>query len=498
MFGKMVSTFMVVVLLLILLSLSHSSHVDSSHISRKLQDVLTDTSARAAMNSSSSRGASIGNRTMGARAAMNSSSSRGASIGNQTMGASSSKMSEYISTYPTEWRVPIKICTVADESYISSIDIFVRTLLTFGFNSSDISIFCITTECTLMLKQINIEGKFIQVDECATAPMTRMKCLISLGKARAIHTTLSLGLSVLFFDLDVYFKSSPLDNFRPEPHIQIYAQEDDVRKTANYGCILIRPTNETVSAFTELETEALSGVWDQRLVNNQIKNRHIPFSFLDGSQYSVFLHKAESFPTNMTLLHMICVEGPLNKRLVGSQRAGPFETPFLYTHNRSIAIHVDYESPERRASYTRHQLVAMVQRLIEISATIGCKVIRLAGWKYFKPVKSLFDADLLSSQYNITLVEERYWEYFKKFNSGFNLTSFNYSVSNQQDYDRLLKSYSDNNFDMANDIFFSFNSTFLDGSSYDSKYEQLLCSSFDASSVKCTRTCSGKHFRLRN
>ena len=109
-------------------------------------------------------------------------------------------------------------------------------------------IFCITIECNHGLKKINIPSEYIQVNECETVNVKRIKCLISLGKARVIHTTLSKGFSVFFFYLDIYFKSSPLDNFIPDANYHIYTQNNN-DDTANYGCILIRPSALTIAAF---------------------------------------------------------------------------------------------------------------------------------------------------------------------------------------------------------------------------------------------------------
>jgi hypothetical protein len=193
---------------------------------------------------------------------------------------------------------------------------------------------------------------------------------------------------------------------------------------------------------------------------------------------------------------MICVEGPLNKMLIGRQRGGPFHTPFLYTQNKSIAVHVDYNADTHKTSFTHLQLVSMIRRLIEISTRTG-RIIRLAGWKYFNPVKSLFDVDLLNTQHNVTLVEGNYWENFRVFSNGFNLSTLNYAIKNQRDYDYFLKSSSQNSFDEVAEIFITFSTTFLDNS-YDEKYEEFLCKFYDEFSIGCTRTCSGNHFRFRN
>lgn len=400
-------------------------------------------------------------------------------------------MLDYITKYPPEWRFPIKLCVVADQSYISSVVTFYSSLQTFGFTSLDISVFCVTIECKQQLSHLNITSDFIRADECV-----QIRCHISLGKARAIRITLSKGYSVFFFDLDVYFKSSPLHNLVLDALIDIYAQKDDDNKSANYGCILIKPTPETVSTFKELEVDAFSNVWDQQLMNDQIKKRHVPFAFLDSTQYFIFLHRTERFPTSMNLVHMICIEGALNKFLIGRQRGGPFSTPLLYTSNKTVAIHVDYDSPKHHTSFTRRQLVGMIRRMIEISMATG-RIIRLNGWKYFNPVKSLFDVDLLNIDYNITLVEGIYWENFIVFNSGFNLSTLNYSINAHQDYDNFLKLNSDHNYDSTGEIFISFNTTYLDDS-YDSKYDKFVCTNYDASSTRCLKTCSGHHFRFRN
>jgi len=405
---------------------------------------------------------------------------------------SSDLMIKYLSGYPKEWNIPIKLCIVADESYISPINIYYQTLLSFGFNSYDIIIFCITIECNHGLKKINIPSEYIQVNECETVNVKRIKCLISLGKARVIHTTLSKGFSVFFFDLDIYFKSSPLDNFIPDANYHIYTQNND-DDTANYGCILIRPSALTIAAFEDLEVDALQDVWDQQLMNNQLHKHNVPFAYFNKNHYYLFLHRIEIFPTTMNLVHMICVEGPLNKMLIGRQRGGPFHTPFLYKHDKVIAIHVDYNNPERKTMFSHNQLVGMIRRLVEI-AKFTNRYIRLKGWKYFEPVKSLFDVDLLNTN-NITLVEGRYWENFIHFHNGFNVTSSNYIINVQQDYDYFFKAYTDNLIDNnLAEIFLTFSTTFLD-SSYDTNYEQYLCKYYDDFSVGCTKTCSGNHFR---
>ena len=491
----------VVVLLSLLLILRRNNYVDDINITRKLQGVLIDTNGYYT-EELSSRNITIENyqnelKIIEEKLAMLKKEEEDLHEMKRNIEKkiSSPRMIEYISRYPIEWRIPIKLCIVADESYIAPIDIFYKTILSFGFSSLDISIFCITSECTRMLKQIDIDSELIQVDECATAPMKRIKCLISLGKARVIHTTLSKGFSVFFFDLDIYFRESPLHNFIPESHIEIYAQDND-DNTANYGCILIKPTSVTIAAFKDLETDALNDVWDQQLMNNQIQKHQIPFAFFDRNQYYLFLHRIEIFPSNMNLIHMICVEGPLNKMLVGRQRVGGFNTPFLYTQNKVIAIHVDYNSPEHKTSFSQRQLVAMIQLLVEISKKTN-RYIRLAGWRYYNPVKSLFDADFLFLQYNVTLVEGNYWENFKLFNDDFNVTTINYAINNTQDYGYFLKSHSESVYDNYSEIFFHFTTAYLDNN-YDSNYEQALCKFYDDFSIGCTRTCSGNHFRFRN
>ena len=410
-------------------------------------------------------------------------------------GNSSEKMLSYISKYPNEWKAPIKLCIVADESYIGPIDIFYKTLQSFGFNSYDISIFCITRECEYALKQININSEFIEVKECETAPMKRIKCLISLGKAKVIHTTLSRGFSIFFFDLDIYFKASPLDNFIPEANVHIYAQNND-DNTANYGCIFIRSSPLTISVFQDLEVDALTDVWDQQLMNNQLQKHQVPFAYFDRNLYYLFLHPIEKFPDQMNLVHMICVEGPLNKMLIARHRAsGPFNTPFLYTHNKTIAIYADYNSPERKTSYTHQELVGMIRRLMEIAVATK-RFIRLVGWKYYLPVKSLFDVDLLNA-HNVTLVEGKYWENYAVFNSGYNFTTMNYAINDQNDFENFLISQSERNFDSFCEISLTFSHMFLENS-YHSNFEKFLCKFYDDFTIGCTRTCSGNHFRFRN
>ena len=171
-----------------------------------------------------------------------------------------------------EWKNPIVFAAVADEKFISTVVAFVDTFTSFGYTKNDIIIICATQACSKKLDHHGIVHHVAHRRECKT----NLRCLISDGKISTVLWALRTGITVLFLDLDVYFKKCPLAGWEPKGDIHMYIQNNRDREEniLNFGLFIVRPSNLTIFLFDQMLSKFRldSSIWDQKLFNEGFEN----------------------------------------------------------------------------------------------------------------------------------------------------------------------------------------------------------------------------------
>eukprot|EP01040_Poterioochromonas_malhamensis_P003856 gene3856-4118_t len=433
-------------------------------------------------------------------------------------------LSEFIKKhYPSDWSHPIVFSVIADEKYIHSLEIFLESLLSFHLTQNDVLIVSTSEASTRKLHEKGIRtfsyGKLSQCSDVDT------RCIVSLSKYNTIIDVLNASYSILFFDLDVFFKKFPLP-MHLNSSIDLYSQRDSVQINAsyplNFGCFLVKSTPTTIDLFVKMrDIYHQTRRWDQAIYNEVIlKSTIIQYEVFPLKQY-IPLHLfsgQKPFTKNETnsviLSHATCIEGALNKLLLGREIFHAFATP-LYYHKCHPVITISVKS-----DYTRHQYLYLMKIAIQASQILHRHRIRLIGWDYLRGQtfgqtvnwQALYDPDQLYFHWNITLVESEYWKHFKHFHPKTLVKSIQLPLT--VDYVNELKEYysqSSNN-KQIDDIILSIDEEVLsnnideevlsnniddvkekdDGIDGDSK---VLCKYYNAPRWKCLQSCSGNHFR---
>lgn len=424
----------------------------------------------------------------------------------------SPRLTEFIKKhYSSDWSHPVVFSVIADEKYIHSLEIFLESLLSFHLTQNDLLIVSTSKESTEKLNQKGIRafsyGNLPQCSDVDTSKLTR--CIVSLSKYNTIIDVLNASYSIFFFDLDVFFKKFPLP-MRLNNSIDVYSQRDSTKVNTtypfNFGCFLVKPSLNTVNLFVKMRDNYLqTRRWDQSIYNEVIlQSTNTQYEILPLKQYPA-LHlfsgrkPLTSNETNSVILsHTTCVEGALNKLLLGREIFHAYATP-LYYHKCHPVITISV-----KPDYSRQQYLYLMKIAIEASQILHRNRIRLIGWDYLRGQtfngnvnwKSLYDPDQLYFHWNITLVESDYWKHFTQFHPKTLVRSIQLPLTSN--YVNELKEYlqSSNNEHM-DDLIISVDEELLLNmiDDVEERYSMVLCKHYNTTEWSCLRTCSGSHFR---
>lgn len=337
-----------------------------------------------------------------------------------------------MSKWPVEWKNPLVVAAVADGHYIEATMAFVESFTNMGFANNEVFLICIDVDCVDELKKRDVKTHIHQSAHCKT-----LRCRISEAKISLILRLLNSGITVFFFDLDVYFLSSPLIVIPDaNTHIMVQNNEDTYtpNNNMNFGAFLVRPTNETKLMFSTMLMRYRndSSVWDQKLFNdvwlelNTTVDLHL--NFFDNRMFPLFnLDWWKVDRSLMVAIHMTCVEGSLNKYTMAKQLFGPFQTPSYYINHSTVTViyHETYSEPQ-------------IFNLLIIARYIAKQTgrwIRLSGWDWAN-VMSLLNADAMSAD-GVGLVEEVYWTSARIFHPTLTPVACALSITSPDDIDGL-------------------------------------------------------------
>jgi hypothetical protein len=392
-----------------------------------------------------------------------------------------------------EWsQYPLVFSAIVDERYLHPAEVFVESLLTLGYGLSDLLLICASLACSHHLTEKQIPHVLFRNTRCGTEPNhVDIRCAISDAKLAATASLLKAGISVFLFDLDVYFKADPL-SFALASETLLYAQENDLNDAnnrLNFGMFLVRPNNITANMFADMTNKfRLTNAWDQKLFNDFVRDIKLP---------SVILHRIPNFgfgfdyyqfdPANMTVVHMVCVEGAENKLLLARELFGPFATPQYYRKHRTLTWAYD-----GRGFGEVQLIVGMLTTIAQATK----RALRITNWSRYREVVSLFDADTLLRDDHVYMVEEKYWMYamqaFPDLASNFTMQLMN--ISNHDDVQRMVNSNNDSRLAAAHDL----NIKFLEVYTIDPfpwpNQGKYLCYYATHKKHWCLRTCQGNHF----
>jgi hypothetical protein len=387
--------------------------------------------------------------------------------------------------YPPSWKAPTLISAIADEKYLYSAQMFVESLLEIGFGRQDILLLCTNEICSHRLNELNINSYVVARKECEN----NLRCLISDGKTSLILQILNKGYAVFFFDLDVYIKAPILQGLTVQDNIDIYVQNNNDYKypydLLNYGMFLVRPSLSNIYFFNNIsamyrETKK----WDQWIFNKVVEDLKHPYAFLPDQEY--YLHTSNK-PQNIKAVHLICVEGSQTKMFLGRELYGPFLTPSYYSKKKTLTA-------QYSASMAFEDLVGMINMLLRLAKLTG-RWIRVVGFNHGNSI-SIFDADKLFNDDQISLVEQKYWDHVKHFNPTHNITSNSIAIPNIDSFMSLLtnRSFIESDYD---DITLQIDQPLLRVLN-DGKYNSYICKFWNKGRYQCLESCQGNHFRIRH
>jgi hypothetical protein len=185
---------------------------------------------------------------------------------------------------------------------------------------------------------------------------------------------------------------------------------------------------------------------------------------------------------------------------VGRELYGPFQIPSFYNPTRRFL------TVEHKPYYSPNQIYGLIILAIQLALKTHRMAIRVTGWAYVhgpsKKVEvfhSLYDADHLLKNWNITLLESRYWDGLKRMNpdQGIDPTASSkilevssskileeYKAQEDQDVLDLQLNILDD--DVLKDIMRDYeDKDLLD------PYLSLLCRYYLSSKPRCSATCQG-------
>ena len=419
-------------------------------------------------------------------------------------------MKNVVAQFPIEWKKQrIILAAIADDRSFLSASHFVESLMSFGYDKRlDVLIICTHIICSNYLKRNKIRNKLISNNQCDFQPADyQRRCLISSGKTEAIYRLLSQDVTIFFFDLDVYFVADPLLNLALDSNIEVYAQdnEDVAPNSYNFGCFLVRPTQTTLEVFSAMRDEytvALSRIWDQQLFNDHIIGERSPSlgvnraALLPKDVFFLFGFERASRPSraNLVLVHMICVEGALNKEHIASLNYGPFAMPSRYKEKkRTVLVKYDFN-----LGVSDFNIMTMVVLMI---ANTTKRAIVLQDWHPYHMGMSYFDADALAEA-GMVLLEDDYQLYYEKYNNHRNRSrshessEYTMTISNLDSIDelsehrrimhvqKLILQFDPN----------MFKNETMKTMALENRFTNFVCPLHDKKAL-CLQTCTGSHFR---
>lgn len=346
----------------------------------------------------------------------------------------SDTVNNHLASWPDTWQQPLVFAAVGDEAFIEGFQLFRESLVAQGYHDGDMLLICVTAACSHALDAQGIDHYASYNSSCDG----NIKCLISHAKMSAILTSLQAGVTIMFFDLDVYIKTLPLSAIPIHRDTLILTQNNldpDFMDRHNFGLFLVRSNPVTIACFEWMVSEfAARGTWDQLLFNQALTNFNVTHQFLDEQKFGLFGWRRYN-TSQLHAAHLICVEGASNKLLFGRLFFGPFAH---HSHYRPQAGTVTIEYKD---GYTVRDLLILLDIAIVVSRALATapgalggsqapsdlmpagggrgghqRYIRLAGWdKYRGTFIALFNADELRKD-NVTLVEDNYWAHWEQMN----------------------------------------------------------------------------------
>jgi hypothetical protein len=298
------------------------------------------------------------------------------------------------------------------------------------------------------------------------------------------------GISVFFFDLDVFFRSTPL-NFVPSDSVEMYVQDNkDLISVPfnglNFGMFLVKSTPRTIRLFEDILTDFRdTNEWDQLIFNNKSVTLNVSFVLLPNSTHVAFDPNWGTLDQDsIVAAHMVCVEGSLNKLLLARHHYGPFAHPSHYS--RSLITTNSGRNWEKK-----HQL-ALIGILIALAQGTG-RGIRIDDGTNLRNTMALYNADTLHAA-GYYLVEDNFWNAVKQYNvTRFNqLRTTDFNIASLEDIDAFNAGYKTlSHFD---DIRIKISFPFLESFPLTDELDKYLCRHYRTRSYYCLQTCNGIHF----
>jgi hypothetical protein len=400
-----------------------------------------------------------------------------------------------------EWSRPVVFAVIADEKYIHSIEIMLETFSSFHLTQNDVLVLSLSDASSETFSKKGIRSfRYDRFKECSEHDT---RCVVSLTKFSSILDLLELSYSVFFLDLDVFLKKFPFPA-QVDSSIDLYNQWDQpaLEGSFNFGCFFLRSNSKTIQLVKHMKAEYLKNTeeWDQDIWNRFILASPIKYSHFSPKEYFTFEYldtpevpASDEDLQNVTLAHITCVEGSLNKFLFGRVFFQSFSTPSFYHPCHTIV------TIEWKREYSHDQLVQLIKVAVKTAQILNRSRIRLIGWDYYsatardsKVIKSLYDSDRLFKHWNITLLENRYWENVRSFHPDFNFKTHHLNISSHNLVE--VHKYQGSPHEEANDIILTVDLP-VEMSNDNHHYSNLLCGLYNSTRRNwCLETCSGKHF----
>lgn len=438
----------------------------------------------------------------------------------------SAHMRDVTADWPSVWRQNVVFAVVMDEHYVNAMQLFVESLLFTGYTMDDILLICSSTECRKRLEKLDVPHLLIEDARCYNT-----RCAIGNAKALTIIGVLESNATVFFFDLDVYFKRDPLLDLKLNASDVLVVQDNrdpvSPHNGLNYGMFIVRPHSTTRKLFRYIAEESFKGVWDQESFNVGAALFNISFSLLDQEEYVLHDHERWHNVNHLTMkaVHMICVEGSLNKLHIGRFAYDSFLHPSYYRAKKTIAM--NYECTVEPPPYEKQALVSIGHMAKNIALATG-RSFRYKNWPKAAAMISLYNADTLA-EVGVDLVETSFWDYgVKYYRPGYEHTTRTIEIRTYKDL-MFLQNALENEWKDVDEVMIDYmNETLYENPNYNAEdilkregvnvtgylsppeiawsvqeyvgrtrvtqYDLFLCPVFNTRFPQCLRSCTGGHF----
>lgn len=331
--------------------------------------------------------------------------------------------------------------------YIFHLEVFVKSLVSFGIRERNICIVCLDQDCSLHFQsahpQLTIhEYTHRQNSTCSShTKVSELRCRVSVSKLKFILHYLSRGDAVFFVDADVFFFQHPYEYMRVEnTALDFYVQLNRWHGNYNFGVFLAYPGDLTTVMFNYILIEFLqSGRWDQMLFNQWLL-KELPkiqstmmmnstggicpngpnFEVLDPEKYvNMMISYKTPFndfsetSSSITLAHATCVEGSGTKLFSVLTLYGSSSKKH-YTELKTVSLDFEIDQLLATSSDSNKRIIIdlIMQGLVHV-ANLTNRAIRLpVSYKErlddpFQPY-AIDSADYVESL-GVKLVESEYW-----------------------------------------------------------------------------------------